>query len=58
MHMTTHSVRTRVPASLNTEDVNVLVRDLKPFLETCRLTPESDAFLKFNQRFAQVIEKL
>ena len=56
--MATHSVRTRVPDALNAEDVNVLIHDLKAFLETCRLTSESDAFLKFNSRFAQVIEKL
>ena len=56
--MATHSVRTRVPDHLTQEDVNVLVRDLKPFLETCRLTPDAKAFLRINSRFAEVIEKL
>jgi hypothetical protein len=56
--MATHPIRTRVPDTLTARDIHVLVKNLRSFLETCRLTPDAKTYLKFNPDFAQVIEKL
>lgn len=56
MPSTDHHLRLDTP--LSTSEIKVLVKGIKSFLETCRLTPDAKTYLKYNPEFAQVIEKL
>ena len=51
-------IQFRSTTTLAPLDVKTLVEELKGFLETCRLTPDSDIYLKFHPKLQQVIEKL
>jgi hypothetical protein len=48
----------RAETPLENVDLKALVTEIKGFLETCRLTADSDVYLKFHPKLAQVIDKL
>jgi hypothetical protein len=54
----TKRIECRSPTPLENLDVKVLLEHIKPFLETCRLTPDSDTYLRFHPKLQAVIDKL
>jgi hypothetical protein len=54
----TKRIECRSPTPLESLEVKTLLEHIKPFLETCRLTPDSDTYLKFHPKLQQVIDKL
>jgi hypothetical protein len=48
----------RAETPLENLDVKALVTEIKGFLETCRLTPDSDTYLRFHPKLQAVIDKL
>ena len=54
----TNKIQFYTDVSLSNKEAQLLVEKLAGFLATCRLTSESDAYLKYNPQFQVVLDKL
>jgi hypothetical protein len=54
----TNKIQFYTDLNLSNKETQLLVEKLAGFLATCRLTTESDAYLKYNESFQKVLDKL